>query len=72
MADAADAAGDEQEVQERLLLRRHQERAAQHREVLGVCTGKCLNCDEPIEVGRFCDKHCQADYERRVSAHSRR
>ena len=26
--------------------------------------GECLNCGEPLNGRRFCDKHCAADYER--------
>lgn len=71
MTDAADAAGDEQELVEALLLRRHREAAAQHQKVMGACTGKCLNCEEPLEQGRYCDEDCRIDHERRVSAHLR-
>lgn len=27
-------------------------------------TGKCLSCDEPIKMGRYCDKECRDDHER--------
>lgn len=26
-------------------------------------TGHCLNCNEQITVGRFCDADCRSDYE---------
>lgn len=67
MADAADAAGNEQEFVEELLLRRQQFAAAQHHQALGD-TGECLNCEEPLKQGRFCDADCREDYERRVKA----
>jgi hypothetical protein len=72
MSDAADAAGDEQELVEALLLRQHQEAAAKHREALNAFTGECLNCDAPLETGRYCDENCRIDHEKRVSASRRR
>lgn len=30
-------------------------------------TGQCLNCDEPIGVGMFCDAYCRDDFEWRTS-----
>lgn len=27
-------------------------------------TGQCLNCEEVITRGRFCDSECREDYER--------
>lgn len=72
MSDAADAAGDEQELVEALLLRQHREAAAQHQQVLGTYTGHCLNCEEPLETGRYCDEECRYDHEKRVSAATRR
>lgn len=71
MSDAADAAGDEQELIADLLLRQHREAAAQHQKVLGAFTGKCLNCEATLEKGRYCDEECREDHERRVSARSR-
>lgn len=71
MSDAADAAGDEQELVEALLLRQHREAAAKHQEALKVFTGKCLNCEATLEKGRYCDEECRKDHERRVSARSR-
>lgn len=72
MSDAADVAGDEQELIEALLLRKHREAAAQHQKVMAAFTGKCLNCDEPLEQGRYCDDDCRDDHERRVTSHLRR
>lgn len=71
MSDAADAAGDEQELIADLLLRQHREAAAHHQKVMDECTGYCLNCDEPLKKGRYCDGECRKDHERRVSAHLR-
>lgn len=72
MADAADSAGDEQELIEDLLLRQHRAAAAQHQKVMATCTGECLNCEAPLEQGRYCDEDCRKDHERRVTAHLRR
>lgn len=69
--DAADAAGDEQELVADLLLRQHKAAAAQHQEVIGGFTGLCLNCEAKLEVGRFCDADCREDYTKRVSAQRR-
>lgn len=27
-------------------------------------TGYCLNCDEPLPIGRWCDANCRDDWER--------
>ena len=72
MTDAADAAGDEQELIEDLLLRQHRAAAARHQKVMAVCTGECLNCEAPITEGRYCDVDCRMDHERRVTSHLRR
>lgn len=71
MADAADSAGDEQELIEDLLLRQHRAAAAKHQKVMATCTGECLNCEAPLEQGRYCDEDCRVDHERRVSARLR-
>jgi hypothetical protein len=31
-------------------------------------TGQWLNCDEPIDVGMFCDADCRDDFERRCKS----
>jgi hypothetical protein len=31
-------------------------------------TGRCLNCDEPVIAGRFCDSDCAADWHKRARA----
>lgn len=31
-------------------------------------TGFCLNCDEPLAQGHFCDADCRDQHERRESA----
>jgi hypothetical protein len=72
MADAADAAGDEQELIADLLLQQHRRAAAQHREVMSAGTGECLNCEAPLETGRYCDVDCRMDHERRVMSRLRR
>jgi len=72
MTDAADAAGDEQELIEELLLRQHRAAAAHHQKVMATCTGECLNCEAPITEGRYCDADCRVDHERRVMSHLRR
>lgn len=72
MADAADEADGAQALEIEVLMEQHRRAAAQHREVLGGFTGKCMNCDEMIEEGRFCDADCRIDHERRVGARLRR
>lgn len=72
MTDAADAAGDEQELIEELLLRQHRAAAARHQQVMATCTGACLNCEAPITEGRYCDVDCRMDHERRVTSRLRR
>jgi len=72
MTDAADAAGDEQELIEDLLLRQHRAAAARHQKAMATCTGECLNCEAPITEGRYCDVDCRLDHERRVTSQLRR
>jgi hypothetical protein len=31
-------------------------------------TGKCLNCDEAVAVGLFCDADCRDDFESRCKS----
>lgn len=60
MADVVDIATDEQMMlQERRIaeIRRTAEATS--------ATGHCLNCDEPLAVGSFCDFDCQQDYQKR-------
>jgi hypothetical protein len=71
MTDAADAAGNEQELIEDLLLRQHRAAAARHQKVMAACTGECLNCEAKLEVGRFCDADCREDYTKRLNAQRR-
>lgn len=33
-----------------------------------MATGKCLNCDEVVAAGLFCDADCRDDFERRCKA----
>lgn len=40
--------------------------AAARRVTLPPVTGRCFNCDEPIDAGRFCPGgECQEDWEKR-------
>ena len=40
--------------------------AAARRNTLPPVTGRCFNCDEPVDTGRFCPGgECQGDWERR-------
>lgn len=56
MPDEGDIANDRAE-----LLR---EQALAIRKPVPPCTGKCLNCQEPV-IHRFCNVDCQQDYELR-------
>lgn len=58
IADPIDAAAAETE----LFL----ETALRHRKDVPQATGFCLNCEEPIEQGRFCDIDCRDDHEKRT------
>jgi hypothetical protein len=42
------------------------EAARTHRKPTLPFTGKCYNCEEPIEDGRFCDADCREDWTRRT------
>ena len=32
--------------------------------------GSCYNCDEPLTVGKYCDKYCSEDHEKEVRLRS--
>lgn len=51
------------EIEDRI----HQLRiAAARHSTLPPVTGRCFNCDEPVDAGRFCPGGgCQTDWERR-------
>lgn len=51
------------EIEDRLLNLRI---GAARRNTLPPVTGRCFNCDEPVDAGRFCPGgECQEDWERR-------
>lgn len=51
------------EIEDRLLNLRI---AAARNSTLPPVTGRCFNCDEPVDAGRFClGGECQTDWERR-------
>jgi hypothetical protein len=54
---------DTTEIEDRILQQRIE---AARRSALPPVTGRCFNCDEPIDAGRFCPGgECQEDWERR-------
>lgn len=60
MADVADITADRLELEE--MLRRQYKRV----EDGPAPTGRCHNCDEPVEAGAcFCDADCRADWQDR-------
>lgn len=60
MADIADEASDLQEQLLNKTLHQHSIR----REI--PFSGLCLNCEEKIEIGRYCDQYCREDHENRI------
>lgn len=60
MADVVDLATDEQQLQQDRRIEEIRRSSVVKRE-----TGYCLNCEELLTVGSFCDCDCQQDYEKR-------
>lgn len=65
MADDADIANDLQETFLQKSLERTRSRS------VPVFTGKCLYCEDPIEIGRFCDSHCRESHEQEMRKYKR-
>lgn len=68
MSDHADEAAELQELAIQAAQHAHQKAAARLKAALGEATGRCLNCQEEIEEGRFCDEDCREDFQKRVKA----
>lgn len=66
MADEVDVAAMLQEEEIAALLEKNKKEMEAREGVLNFFKGYCLNCDEKIDEGRFCDPDCQHDYERRT------
>lgn len=58
MADDADKTAERMEHEEKLRRLSTQAPAIEP-------TGFCLNCDEPLTEGRWCDAHCRDDWSKR-------
>ena len=61
MADFADDAAEVTEMNLQVALQNARWLARQH-----PFTGLCWQCDEPLQVGAFCDADCRDDYQRRT------
>lgn len=68
MADSADEAQRQQEVLHAARLKETLRRGELHRARLDQLAGACLNCYEPLEQGRYCDKDCEEDHQKRLRA----
>jgi len=60
MADFADDAAEITENYLQVALQNARGLARQH-----PFTGLCRQCDEPLQVGAFCDADCRDDYSKR-------
>ena len=66
MSDWTDSASDLEDLQKEVALE-HQRKAGKELEAaLNAASGFCLNCEEPLEKGRYCDESCREDHEKRV------
>lgn len=72
MSDWTDEASEQQELLDQIALENQRRQAEQHRQALGQATGACLNCEEPLGEGRFCDAECRVDFEKRCRANGMR
>lgn len=72
MADEADAAKDLDDLMNQIAIEEARKKARKHQAAMELHDGKCLNCDEDLEQGRFCDPGCRDDFEARVKARARR
>jgi len=72
VADPADFAQAEQEIQEQINFQQQRAKAKRHGAALQRLSGFCLNCDSKITVGRYCDTDCQKDHEQRLRARAYR
>lgn len=57
MSDEFDAASDLEDLQRQLAIQ-----AIRNRKEMPF-TGRCLECNAPIEKGRYCDADCRDEHE---------
>ena len=67
MSDWTDRASEIQELQEKAALDNQREQAKELEQALEGAKGRCLNCQEPVLTGRFCDADCREDFTRRAA-----
>jgi RNA polymerase-binding transcription factor DksA len=68
MADWTDEASDQQEQDIERALLNQRLAAKKHEAALSAASGVCLNCEEPLPTGRYCDDNCRDDHEKRLVA----
>lgn len=66
MSDWTDEASELEELQTRTAIEHQREMGEKLREALEASTGFCLNCEEELATGRYCDADCRQDHERRM------
>jgi hypothetical protein len=71
MSDSVDEANDLQDLLTTMAVEAQRKLAQQHSKTLQACTGACLNCEEKLDGGRFCDSDCRDDFEKRLNARRR-
>lgn len=73
--DYADTSQQSEEFFTELALQEHRKRAERHANALSASTGYCLNCRStehlPTPESRYCDKDCEEDHRKRLTARSR-
>lgn len=67
MADWTDEATNQQEQELERTLANHRLAAKKHEATLNAASGVCLNCEESLPVGRYCDDNCRDDHEKRLA-----
>lgn len=71
MSDWTDDASAQEELHLQVALQRQLAQSKKHEAALEAASGHCLNCDEPLEEGRFCDADCREDFQRRIRVNRR-
>lgn len=66
MSDWTDNASDLELLQTEVAIAKVREEGKHLQEVLETAAGHCLNCEEPLEEGRFCDADCREDFQKRL------
>jgi len=66
MSDWTDNASELEMLQTQVAIERQRKAGQELEEVLSTAAGHCLNCEEPLEQGRFCDADCREDFQKRL------